>query len=75
MHGTQVLLAAGVEGRATVLHLEDHQLVTTEFLECVNSLISGGEVPGLYSPEDLDSLLMGLTEEMQVRASNCRVAM
>ena len=31
----------------------------------MNSLISGGEVPGLYTPEDLDQLLSGLTEEMQ----------
>eukprot|EP01049_Picozoa_sp_SAG25_P002666 SAG25_NODE_143_length_14049_cov_6.050817_1_plen_2680_part_10 len=60
-----VLQVAGVEGRPCVLHLEDHQLITGEFLECVNSLISGGEVPGLYAPEDLDQLLGGLKDEMQ----------
>lgn len=60
-----VLHVAGVEGRSCVLHLEDHQLITGEFLECVNSLISGGEVPGLYAPEDLEQLLGGLKDEMQ----------
>ena len=37
--------------------LEDHQLVDQSFTEMVNSLLSTGEVPGLYRPEELDSLL------------------
>lgn len=32
---------------------EDHQLVEPTFLEMVNSLLSGGEVPGLFTPEEL----------------------
>ena len=43
----------------------DHQLVATEFLECINSLLSGGEVPGLYAPEELDPLLSPLNDEMR----------
>ena len=65
-----VLQTTGIEGTPAVLHLEDHQLVTTEFLEVVNSLISGGEVPGLYTPEELDQMLGGLTEEMQAEGQH-----
>ncbi len=36
-----------------MLFLEDHQLINPAFLELVNSLLSGGEVPGLFTPEEL----------------------
>ncbi|KXZ45909.1 DHC7 protein [Gonium pectorale] len=49
----EVLRRAGVEGRPLMLFLEDHQLVSNSFLEMVNSLLSGGEVPGLFTPEEL----------------------
>ena len=39
-----VMLRAGVERRPTCLFLEDHQLGDPGFLECINSLLSGGEV-------------------------------
>ena len=39
-----VMLRAGVERRPTCLFLEDHQLGDPAFLECINSLLSGGEV-------------------------------
>ena len=43
-----------------MLYVEDHQILTSEFLELLNSLISAGEVPGLYSPEELEPLLQQL---------------
>nr|ADI46936.1 DHC1bm [Volvox carteri f. nagariensis] len=49
----EVLRRAGVEGRPVMLFLEDHQLVSASFLELINSLLSGGEVPGLFAPEEL----------------------
>lgn len=49
----EVLRRAGVEGKPVMLFLEDHQLVQPAFLELVNSLLSGGEVPGLFTPEEL----------------------
>lgn len=39
-----VLRRVGVERQPCLLLLEDHQLVATEMLEYLNSLLSGGEV-------------------------------
>ena len=55
---------AGVEGEQVVLLLEDHQFVQPTFLELINSLLSAGEVPGLYTPEELEPLLTSLREQM-----------
>lgn len=53
----QVLQQTGIEGTRVCLFIEDHQLMQDEFLEYLNSLISAGEVPGLYTPEELEPLL------------------
>ncbi|KAK3531386.1 hypothetical protein QTP70_018186, partial [Hemibagrus guttatus] len=58
-----VMQMAGVEGQQTVLLLEDHQFVHPSFLEMVNSLLSSGEVPGLYSTEELEPLLLSLKDQ------------
>lgn len=47
------LRASGMKGRRLVLLLEDHQLGEPQVLECINSLLAGGEVPGLWSGEEL----------------------
>jgi dynein heavy chain 2, cytosolic len=52
-----VLQKSGIEAVKTCLFIEDHQLLKEEFLELLNSLISAGEVPGLYTPEELEPLL------------------
>lgn len=39
-----LLIRTGVEGQPVCLLLEDHQLTNPGFLECVNSLLTGGEV-------------------------------
>ncbi len=38
--------------------------VTEAILECVNSLLASGEVPGLYTHEELEPLLAPLKEHM-----------
>lgn len=60
----KVMQLAGVEGRELVLLLEDHQIVDSTFLELTNSLLSSGEVPGLYTPEELELLLSPLKDLM-----------
>eukprot|EP01105_Mastigella_eilhardi_P022238 TRINITY_DN5471_c0_g1_i1.p1 TRINITY_DN5471_c0_g1~~TRINITY_DN5471_c0_g1_i1.p1 ORF type:complete len:3987 (-),score=1077.90 TRINITY_DN5471_c0_g1_i1:1263-13184(-) len=59
----QVLNIAGVEGEHVAFVLEDHQILEPDFLECINSLLSAGEVPGLYAPEELDTVLAPLKDE------------
>ena len=59
-----VLSMSGIEGQRTCLFIEDHQLLSDEFLEYLNSLISAGEVPGLYTPEELEPLMAQLKDEM-----------
>ena len=59
-----VLNMTGIEDTRTCLFIEDHQLLMDEFLEYLNSLISAGEVPGLYTPEELEPILAQLKDEM-----------
>ena len=59
-----VMQRAGVEGVEMVFLLEDHQIVDPTFLELVNSLLSSGEVPGLFSPEELEPMLSPLRDQM-----------
>lgn len=55
---------AGVEGREIIYLLEDHQVLEPTYLELINSVLSSGEVPGLFSPEELESLLAPLRDAM-----------
>ena len=52
---------SGIDGEQVVFMLEDHQ-VDPSFLELINSLLSAGEVPGLYTPEELEPLLSPLRD-------------
>ena len=56
LFSSQVMQLSGIDGEQIVLLLEDHQ-VDPSFLELINSLLSAGEVPGLYTPEELEPLL------------------
>ena len=49
--------------------LEDHHFLEREFIEVVNSLLSAGEIPGLYSPEELEPLLAPLKDSFQAAQS------
>jgi dynein heavy chain 2 len=44
------------EKKKQVLFLEDHNFGKGEFIEMVNSLIISGEIPGLFTPEELERL-------------------
>ena len=60
----QILHIAGVQGEKALLYIEDHQIVSESILEITNSLLSAGEVPGLYTHEELEPLLAPLREIM-----------
>ncbi|TPX62627.1 hypothetical protein PhCBS80983_g00247 [Powellomyces hirtus] len=59
----QILQTAGVAGEDSVLVIEDHQLPDAAFLESINSILSSGEVPGLYAPDEMDVLLSSLKDK------------
>jgi len=61
--GVQAMQTAGIEGQKVVLLIEDHQFVDPQFLELTNSLLSAGEVPGLYTPEELEPLLAPIKDQ------------
>ena len=54
---------AGVEGEQVFLLLEDHNFEIPDYLDMINSLLSSGEVPGLYTQEELEPLLTPLREK------------
>lgn len=59
----QVTQWAGIDGDQVVFIIEDYQILDASFLELLNSLLAAGEVPGLYTPEELDPLLAPLREQ------------
>ncbi|KAI8844037.1 dynein heavy chain and region D6 of dynein motor-domain-containing protein [Chytriomyces cf. hyalinus JEL632] len=56
----EVMQAAGVQNEESLLLLEDYQLIEPTFLEYVNGLLSGCEIPGLYSQDEMDALTSNL---------------
>ncbi|KPI89860.1 putative dynein heavy chain [Leptomonas seymouri] len=46
-----------------VLLLEDHNIVDETFLEYINSLLSGGEVPGLFTQEEMEAMFSSIRED------------
>ncbi|DBA00111.1 TPA: hypothetical protein N0F65_000402 [Lagenidium giganteum] len=59
-----ILVKAGVEGQHYVLYLEDHHFTQDAILEITNSLLSSGEVPGLYTHEEIEPQIAPLKEKM-----------
>ncbi|CAH2225380.1 cytoplasmic dynein 2 heavy chain 1 [Pelobates cultripes] len=59
----QIMQMAGIEGQQVVFLMEDYQFVHPTFLEMINSLLSSGEVPGLYTVEELEPLLAPLKDQ------------
>ena len=68
----ELMRAAGVEGRSVVLYVEDYQIVRESFLEDINSLLSAGEISGLYQTNEMDALLSPLKDEYVSNGYGCR---
>ena len=65
--------ADDLEGEEALLYLEDYQLTNPAILETGNSLLSSGEVPGMYTHEELvQSALDMLMAHCSVRQSLLR---
>ena len=48
---------AGVENKPTVFLFNDTQVVEESFLEDINNILSSGEVPNLYKPDEFEEVL------------------
>ena len=49
---------AGVENKPTVFLFTDTQVLEESFLEDINNILSSGEVPNLYKPEDFEEVMV-----------------
>lgn len=54
--------SAGIDGEWTILLLEEHHLREEHFAILASAIISNGEVPGLYTTEELDGLVVPLAD-------------
>jgi dynein heavy chain 2 len=67
-----VLDIAGLKGENIVFFIEDFQITKESILETINSLISSGEAPGLYTHEELEPLMAGLRKAMEEEDHDAR---
>ncbi|XP_071452948.1 cytoplasmic dynein 2 heavy chain 1 [Hetaerina americana] len=58
----QTMQLAGIDGEQVYILLEDHHLEDSLALDMINSLLSSGEVPGLYTVEEFESIISPLKE-------------
>ncbi|KAL0104886.1 hypothetical protein PUN28_016497 [Cardiocondyla obscurior] len=54
--------AAGIESQPTLLLLEEHHAREETLAVMVSAIVSKGEVPGLFTTEELDALVAPLTD-------------
>lgn len=52
---------AGVDNKTTLFLFTDTQIVMEDFLEDINNILSSGEVPNLFEPEELEEIRGNLT--------------
>ena len=56
----QLYYQAGVENKPTVFLFPDTQVVEEAFLEDINNILSSGEVPNLYKPDEFEEVCMSM---------------
>ncbi|PVD19154.1 hypothetical protein C0Q70_21718 [Pomacea canaliculata] len=56
---------AGVENKPTVFLFNDIQVVEEGFLEDINNILSSGEVPNLYKPDEFEEVRNALSDEVK----------
>lgn len=52
----KVMLQGGLEGRSTVFLLADTQIISESCLEDINNILNAGDVPNIYTGEELDRI-------------------
>ncbi|RNF18023.1 cytoplasmic dynein 2 heavy chain 1 isoform X1 [Trypanosoma conorhini] len=59
----QFVQRATTQNERLVLLLDEHNIVDESFLEMINSLVSSGDIPGLFTPEELETMFTSLRED------------
>lgn len=54
--------AAGIESQLTLLLLEEHHAREESLAVLISAIVSKGEVPGLFTMDELDALVSPLTD-------------
>ena len=52
-----------MENKPTIFLFNDTQVVDESFLEDINNILSSGEVPNLYKPDEFEEVRTALTDE------------
>lgn len=55
---------AGVENKPTVFMFTDTQVLEETFLEDINNILSSGEVPNLYKPDEFEEVNISFFRHM-----------
>ena len=58
----RLYVQAGVQRKESVFLFSDTQIVEESFLEDINGMLSTGEVPNLYSPDEMGEIREGITQ-------------
>lgn len=59
----ECLLYAGVQGKPIVFLFNDTQIIKESMLEDINGILNSGDVPNLYSPEDIEAIAVACKPE------------
>ncbi|VDO57873.1 unnamed protein product, partial [Brugia timori] len=52
-----VIQDVAINGKHIVYIIEDYQLLHDAFLQSINSLLSSGDIPGIFTTQEFDSFL------------------
>ncbi|VDO31356.1 unnamed protein product [Onchocerca flexuosa] len=58
-----VIQDVAINGKHVVYIVEDYQLLHDTFLQSINSLLSSGDLPGIFTIQEFDSFLVSLREQ------------
>uniref|UniRef100_A0A8C4MX94 Dynein axonemal heavy chain 11 n=1 Tax=Equus asinus asinus TaxID=83772 RepID=A0A8C4MX94_EQUAS len=58
-------IRAGAKNMPTVFLLTDAQVLDESFLVLINDLLASGEIPDLFSDEDVDKIISGICNEVR----------
>uniref|UniRef100_A0A667HV87 Dynein axonemal heavy chain 9 n=2 Tax=Lynx canadensis TaxID=61383 RepID=A0A667HV87_LYNCA len=58
-------LKAGVKGLSTVFLMTDAQVADEKFLVLINDLLASGEIPDLYSDDDVENIINNVRNEVK----------